>query len=1217
MKKRLLLIIIALLALASGAQAATVSEKNILIEDGDDIRWGFNEYLAIIQVLANVEGKWNSEVTSENVYTYKDLSGNMLFSIDAKSKVFNVPVGSQPFEMKVTLSAASKEALKSVIYTEYDKVKVSLQQKVNEKTFPNNHFREWVINNVCPHPDYLPDPIEILRAEDVEKVYFMDVNNKSISSLKGIEYFTNLVTLDCGKNRITSLDLSKNKILTKLHCQNNKLTSLKVYSNSLDEIDCSGNNISGSNMDALIRSLPTLDGTLVVKLPGNTTSDNLMTCKQVSDAKRKGWIPKVAGTGADYLGSDFVCSINSTNFPDGNFRNYISNTIDTDKNGMLDQSEIAATTQIDVSGKSIGSLTGISYFKELVTLYCSSNNLTTLDLSSNTSLNGVYCRNNQLTTLRVSGLAKLQAIDCSSNKLTSLNLSTCKILRYLNCSGNQLTSLTMQGSSASLTAPVVYCNGNKLRGSAMTSFVNSLPKASSNDGYLYVMRSEASTGNSITSDDVKSATNRGYDVKIWDSSKQAWVSHPDSHPGLYTINIYDGVTLGITDAQVLDDIFTYCSQFGVLLYSLSGDVYTIYASNVNMEYYKFTYNKKTWKCNQIANSTFATDYYIYPYTYVMMLPQYNGILKQYPGIELRVEVAINSTIFPDTNFLTWVSNNCDTDNNGRLSKSELESVTSMDVSNKNISNLKGIEHFWWLTSLNCSGNNLTSLDLAWQASLTTLNCSGNKLQSLDISQCKALEYLYCNNNQLTSLSLSNNTALKNLQCQNNLLSSLSVTNNTALVRIMCYGNKIQGTNMTSFINSLPKKSDGRLNVYANNSSEGNRISVAQVKVAKEDKGWQVLTSGENPYPGYDALAVNDTNFPDATFKSWVSSNCDIDKDGFLSDEEIAAVTSIDVCNKNISNLKGIEYFTALTYLDCSLNQLTSLDVSKNTALTYLSCICFQLTSLDVSKNTALTELSCGNNQLTSLNVSNNTALRRLYCDNNQLTSLNVSNNTALTSLYCSNNQLTSLDVSKNTELINLYCSDNLLTSLDVKGLYLERLDCGNNQLTSLDLTSATQLEELDCSDNQLTALVATDCSELKELICYNNKIKGSAFYLPYISGDSGEQGRLEFNSDPSDDNMWIPLPADGNVLTTTKVLRLKNDGWNVLTKIGERSHEEYLGVGGDANFNWVIDEDDVDTMRDYILGSDPSPFSLKDADVNGDGTVDIVDLTLLIQYLTK
>jgi Leucine-rich repeat (LRR) protein len=52
----------------------------------------------------------------------------------------------------------------------------------------------------------------------------------------------------------------------------------------------------------------------------------------------------------------------------------------------------------------------------------------------------------------------------------------------------------------------------------------------------------------------------------------------------------------------------------------------------------------------------------------------------------------------------------------------------------------------------------------------------------------------------------------------------------------------------------------------------------------------------------------------------------------------------------------------------------ALDVSQNTALTYLDCDSNQLTSLDVSQNTALTELRCYDNQLTSLDVSQNTAL---------------------------------------------------------------------------------------------------------------------------------------------------------------------------------------------------------------------------------------------------
>ena len=147
----------------------------------------------------------------------------------------------------------------------------------------------------------------------------------------------------------------------------------------------------------------------------------------------------------------------------------------------------------------------------------------------------------------------------------------------------------------------------------------------------------------------------------------------------------------------------------------------------------------------------------------------------------------------------------------------------------------------------------------------------------------------------------------------------------------------------------------------------------------------------------------------------------------------------------LTSLQGIEYFESLTYLTCSYNRLTSLDISKNTALTYLTCSYNQLTSLDISKNTALTDFSCDDNQLTALDVSKNTALTSLYCSDNQLTSLDFSQNTALGTLSCYNNQLTSLDISKNTALI--------------------KLSCYNNQLTSLDISQNTALAYLYCSEN--------------------------------------------------------------------------------------------------------------------------------------------------------
>ncbi len=85
------------------------------------------------------------------------------------------------------------------------------------------------------------------------------------------------------------------------------------------------------------------------------------------------------------------------------------------------------------------------------------------------------------------------------------------------------------------------------------------------------------------------------------------------------------------------------------------------------------------------------------------------------------------------------------------------------------------------------------------------------------------------------------------------------------------------------------------------------------------------------------VVIDDNNFPDENFRSYISSTIDKDKDGKLSDEEITAVKEIMVDRRDITTLKGIEFLTALTYLDCSYNQLTALYLSMNTALTELYC----------------------------------------------------------------------------------------------------------------------------------------------------------------------------------------------------------------------------------------------------------------------------------------
>ena len=237
------------------------------------------------------------------------------------------------------------------------------------------------------------------------------------------------------------------------------------------------------------------------------------------------------------------------------------------------------------------------------------------------------------------------------------------------------------------------------------------------------------------------------------------------------------------------------------------------------------------------------------------------------------------------------------------------------------------------------------------------------------------------------------------------------------------------------------------------------------------------------------VAIDETNFPDKNFRTFVSTKFDTDSDGKLSDTEIARKKSIDVRDKDIANLKGIEYFTPLKWLYCDGNQLSNLDISKNTALQTLSCSKNQLTSLDVSKNPALEELRCYNNKLTNLDVSKNPSLQTLKCNENQLTKLDVSKNTALQTLYCSLNQLSTLDISKNTALKELRCYNCQLTKLDIsKNTALKELWCQENQLTELDVSQNTELQTLRCAENKLTKLDVSQNKALDTLSCTRNQL---------------------------------------------------------------------------------------------------------------------------------
>ena len=382
-------------------------------------------------------------------------------------------------------------------------------------------------------------------------------------------------------------------------------------------------------------------------------------------------------------------------------------------------------------------------------------------------------------------------------------------------------------------------------------------------------------------------------------------------------------------------------------------------------------------------------------------------------------VPIDAEHFPDIHFREYVSQEYDTDADGAISLEEAGKVLCIDIDDASIKSLKGVKYFFLLDTLDCSSNELASLDVSGLTALTSLDCDYNDLTSLDVSGCTSLTSLACYWNALTSLDVSGCTALTSLYCKDNNLTSLDVSSLTALTSLDCYGNALTSLDVSSL-----------------------------TALTSLNCGYNDLTSLD--VSGCTALTGLDCSYNDLT--SLDVSGC-------------TALTDLD-CYYNALTSLDVSSLTALTSLNCHDNALTSLDVSSLTALTRLVCYYNALTSLDVSGCTALTRLDCDYNALTSLDVSGCTALTDLECHDNALTSLDVSSLTALTGLECNDNALTSLDVSGCTALTDLDCNYNDLTSLDVSDCTaLKYLSCNANNLYSLDLSSNPNMVQVDASWN--------------------------------------------------------------------------------------------------------------------------------------------------------
>jgi Leucine-rich repeat (LRR) protein len=420
----------------------------------------------------------------------------------------------------------------------------------------------------------------------------------------------------------------------------------------------------------------------------------------------------------------------------------------------------------------------------------------------------------------------------------------------------------------------------------------------------------------------------------------------------------------------------------------------------------------------------------------------------------------------------------------------IDQIEMLDISGQEITDLTGIEDFKSLRELNCQSNYLTSLNLHNNSKLESLysgynnltelklpfenlkllDCTYNDLDTLNLLQLNNLEKLYCSNNKLKIINLTGNKSLTTLFCENNEIENIDLSANTNLEMLIIRGNQLTSldisvnarlTNLDCQSNSLNQLNlkNGNIEnlgiVDASFNPDLYCIEVDDPAIAYEKNVWY-----KNNYAIYteDCSNLNRemTYVPDNVFEeNLISLGYDIGTpDDSVATAVLQQITIINLSNSGIKDLTGIEAFTNLQTFICEGNYLTSLDFSSNKKLKTLQCAYNQLTSLIINSNTNLEYLSCYKNKLSELDISSNLSLFLFHCGYNNLSKLDLKAHQNLLELSCTNNKLKYLDLSATDSLVFVDCSDNLLETLNLKNGHNDRLNslyCTNNQLTCIQV----------------------------------------------------------------------------------------------------------------------------------------------------------------------
>lgn len=473
-----------------------------------------------------------------------------------------------------------------------------------------------------------------------------------------------------------------------------------------------------------------------------------------------------------------------------------------------------------------------------------------------------------------------------------------------------------------------------------------------------------------------------------------------------------------------------------------------------------------------------------------------------------VWVDLNSTNFPDSMFLSYISTTYDADGNNALIGDEVTGVVTINIAGDSptdggYTDLTGIKNFTNLVNVNCAYNSgiesldlsgltsLTNLDITGLTGLKTLNISGctnltdekitgldtcTELTTLDVSGCVNLAELNLNSNtKVETVNLSNCSGLTSFVIDDNsstyALSSIDLTGCTSL-ETLTINNALSLTAVDCTDLTAIKTIDlGGCQYLAGAMNLSNKAALTTITMG----GTKVTSLNVN-----GCTALTDINMTASSELATIQ--------GLNSCENLATINLVNTAIQSL-DLSNNQKLTKVWVTNCA--SLKNLDLTRSSESTTLS-------SLNINNCTALTNLNLYNCKgIATLAVSSLTALETLNLSYSGVTTfngatdtMNFSSNTALKNIYLNGiSTFTGINVSGNTKLEELYLTDNVnVQSLDLsanallKKLVLAR----TSALTTLNVTSWSNLQTLSLEDVGLTALEISNATSLVSANIINN-----------------------------------------------------------------------------------------------------------------------------------